>query len=141
MNVLLILGVFVILVIVFGQLLRHVAVGKLSCVRSFSKKAVFEGETGEMVEVVSNNSWMIVPWLRIESRVSPHLVFGSLDNLDMIGRMYHKSIFTLMPYQRTKRRRYRNLDVAHADFGQGDGFASVHTTRLLLHDVENRSIS
>ena len=106
MSVLLILGIFVLLVVIFGQLLRRFAVGKLSVERAFSKKAVFEGETGEMVEVVSNNSWMIVPWLRIESRVSPHLVFGSQDNLDMIGRMYHKSIFTLMPYQRTKRRHH-----------------------------------
>ena len=97
MSVLLILGIFVLLVVIFGQLLRRFAVGKLSVERAFSKKAVFEGEMGEMVEVVSNNSWMVVPWLRIESRVSPHLVFGSQDNLDMIGRMYHKSIFTLMP--------------------------------------------
>ena len=104
MNALIILGVFALISLAFGLLLKLVAVKKLSCVRSFSKTAVFEGETGEMVEVVSNHSWMIVPWLRIESRVSPHLRFGRLDNLDVIGQMYHKSIFTLMPYQRITRR-------------------------------------
>ena len=44
MSVLLILGIFVLLVVIFGQLLRRFAVGKLSVERAFSKKAVFEGE-------------------------------------------------------------------------------------------------
>ena len=55
MNVLIILGVFTLIGVLFGVLLKLVAIKKLSCVRSFTKTAVFEGETGEMVEVVSNH--------------------------------------------------------------------------------------
>ena len=134
MNALIILAVFVAVSSVFGVLLRMFAVKKLSCLRRFSKTAVFEGEEGEMVEVVSNNSWMIVPWLRIESRVSPHLRFGKQDNLDVIGNMYHKSIFTLMPYQRiTRRHRVRFVhrgafNVGNASITAGDFLGVFQST-------------
>ena len=43
--------------------------------REFSKRSVYEGEDVEMVEVIVNRKLLPVPWLRIESRISPDLHF------------------------------------------------------------------
>ena len=104
MNVLVVLAVFAALCIAYGRLLEHVALRGLTCTRAFSRREVFEGDEGELVEVISNDRPLIVPWLRVESRISRHLQFGSQENLDVSGSMYHKSLFTLMPYQRITRR-------------------------------------
>lgn len=110
MNVLVVLLVFVALCAGYGFLLGRVGLKGLTCTRAFSRREAFEGEEGELVEVISNDRPLIVPWLRVESRVSRHLQFGRQENLDVSGSMYHKSLFTLMPYQRvTRRHRVRFL--------------------------------
>lgn len=76
---------------------------RISCSRSFSKSVVFEGESGEMVEIVRNDSPFALPWLRLESRMSPYLRFGSQENLDVSGDMYYSSLFAPMPYQQIRR--------------------------------------
>ena len=43
--------------------------------RYFSRTHLFEGESLEMVEVLRNKKPLPVPWLRIESRISPFLRF------------------------------------------------------------------
>ena len=77
---------------------------RLSCHRGFSRTRVFEGETGELVEVVRNDSPFVIPWFRVESRISPHIRLGQRDDLDVDGEMYYCSIFTLLPYQQIRRR-------------------------------------
>ena len=97
MNVLIVLVVLTVVCIIYGKLLEKVALKGLTCTRAFSQTAVFEGDEGEMVEVISNDRPLIVPWLRVESRVSRHLQFGKRETLEI-------SMFTLMPYQRVTRR-------------------------------------
>ena len=82
----------------------HIGLKSLSCTRSFSRPAVFAGEEGELIEVVRNDRPFIIPWLRIESRISPYLRLGSRENLHVSGDMYYCSLFTLMPYQQIRRR-------------------------------------
>jgi len=77
---------------------------KLSCSRSFSRSRVFEGEAGELVEVVRNDTYYLIPWLRVETCISPHLQLGRQDNLQVSGEMYYCSFFTLMPHQQIRRR-------------------------------------
>jgi len=77
---------------------------KLSCWRAFSRSSFFEGESGELVEVVRNDTPFMVPWLRVETCISPHLRLGRQDNLQVSGSMYYCSLFTLMPYQQVRRR-------------------------------------
>ena len=76
---------------------------KLTCSRDFSRKRVFEGERGELVEVVRNDTPFIIPWLRVESYISPHLRIGSQDNLHVSAEMSYCSVFTLLPYQQIRR--------------------------------------
>ena len=56
-----------------------------------------------MIETIVNDRLAVIPWLRIESRISPYLRFGRQDNLEVRGEMYHRSLFTVMPYQKIVR--------------------------------------
>ena len=76
----------------------------LSCTRDFSRPAAFEGEEAELVEVVRNDRPIIIPWLMVESRISPYLRLGRQENLHVSGEMHYCSQFTLMPYQQIRRR-------------------------------------
>ncbi len=94
--------------LVFGLLQRWVllrfGLKGLSYQRRFSTPAAFEGEEAELIEVIRNDRPFFVPWLRAESRISPHLRFGRQDNLSVRGERYHRSIFTLRPFQQITRR-------------------------------------
>lgn len=76
---------------------------RVSCTRSFNKNAYFEGEEGQMIETIRNDSPFIIPWLRLESRISPHMRLGSQENLDVSGNMYYRSVFAPMPHQQIRR--------------------------------------
>lgn len=108
---------------------------KLSCSRRFSCDAVFEGETGEIIEVVRNDRPFLIPWLRVESRISPYLRLGRQDNLQVSGEMYYCSFFTMMPYQQILRRhrvaflRRGAYDLGNAALTTGDIFGLCRFSR------------
>lgn len=77
---------------------------KLTCHRSFSCITAFEGEKGELIEVVRNDSPYIIPWLRVESYISPNLQLDEQKNMYVGGETFYRSCFTLMPYQQIRRR-------------------------------------
>lgn len=116
---------------------------RLRCVRSFGKPAVFEGEEGEMIETVRNDSPFLIPWLRLESRVSPHLRLGSQENLDVSAHRHYSSVFTLMPYQQIRRThkvtflRRGQYDLGNASLTVGDllGFSQRHLQQELSASV------
>lgn len=76
---------------------------RMSCSRAFSRTAVFEGEEGKLVETVRNDTPFMIPWLRIESRISANLQLGRQEVLHVQDSTYHCSLFTLMPYQQIRR--------------------------------------
>lgn len=131
MSVLVILLVLVGVSAAFNFVLRVFALKGLQVSRSFSVPAAYEGETAEVIEVVRNDRPLMVPWLRLESRISPHLHFGRQENLGVSGEMYHRSLFMLMPYQQITRRHRVRLakrgayDIGNATLTAGDllGFA------------------
>lgn len=98
----------------------------LTCQRQFSRTAVFEGERGELVETVRNDGPYIIPWLRVESYISPNLRFGRQENLQVSSETFYRSCFTLMPYQQIRRRhrveflRRGIYDLGNASIGAGD---------------------
>ena len=131
MSVLVILLVLAGVTVAFNFVLRVFALKGLQCSRSFSTPAAHEGETAEVIEVVRNDRPLLVPWLRLESRISSHLHFGRQENLGVSGEMYHRSLFMLMPYQQITRRHKVRLakrgfyDIGNATLTAGDvlGFA------------------
>ncbi|MBR6570177.1 MAG: DUF58 domain-containing protein [Clostridia bacterium] len=120
---------------IFNLTLRFLALKGLQCRRSFSVPAAHEGETAEVIEVVRNDRPLLVPWLRLESRISSHLHFGRQENLGVSGEMYHRSLFMLMPYQQITRRHKVRLakrgsyDIGNATLTAGDllGFTCAST--------------
>ena len=104
MSVLIVLAVLCALWAGFGLLLKRFALEGLVCSRQFSRPAAFAGEEAELIEVVRNDRPMPVPWLRVESRVSPFIQLGRQENLHVSGAMYYSSLFTLMPFQQIRRR-------------------------------------
>ena len=106
------------LCVLSGAVLKRVGLRGLTCTRAFSRQAVFEGEEAEMIEVVRNDRPVIIPWLRVESHISPYLRLGKQDNLHVSDEMYYCSLFTLMPYQQIRRRhRVRFLHRGYYDLG------------------------
>ena len=107
-------------------LLEHWGLKGLSYTRRFSDRHAFEGEETELVEVIRNDRLLFIPWLRAESRISPYIRLGKQENLAVSGERYHKSIFTLRPYQQiTRRHRVRlshrgAFDVGNVSLTAGD---------------------
>ena len=126
MNILVALLVFIGLTLAYGFVMRHWGLRGLTVARAFEKPAVFCGEEGSLTEVVVNDRPLVIPWLRVESRIPAALRFGRQENLDIAGDMYHHSLFTVMPWQRiTRRHRVRFLrrgvwDVGRAALTVGD---------------------
>lgn len=139
MNAMVILLVLAALNVAFDLILHRFALRGLQCQRRFSSPCAYEGDTVEVVEVVRNDRPLLIPWLKMESRISRHLRFGRQDNLAVSGEMYHRSLFMLMPYQQiTRRHRVRLMhrgayDIGNATLTAGDllGFTCVSSEKSL----------
>lgn len=100
------------LVLAQGSLFRRCALKRLTYQRDFSARAVFAGDTVELVEVIRNRKLLPLPWLRVESRMSNALVFGGTqtdaDEASTVsgnpGFAYHQSAFTMGAYTQVTRR-------------------------------------
>ena len=114
------------LLIVFWTLMIKKGMHNLTCHRSFSRTRVFEGETGELIEVVRNDGPYIIPWLRVESYISPNIRLGRQESMHVSNETFYRSCFTLMPYQQIRRKHpVRFLgrgvyDLGNASLGAGD---------------------
>lgn len=110
--------------------------------RAFNRPSAYEGERVELVEVIRNRKILPVPWLRVESRISPFLRFaspGGEDAREISAEQYHKSVFSLAPFsQVTRRHEIACLKRGHYDVGvlsltAGDLFSlSVKARQLTI---------
>jgi uncharacterized protein (DUF58 family) len=103
MSVLVLLVVFAGLILLQGLLLGKSALRGLAYERSFSQASVTQGGEVRLIEVIRNRKFLPVPWVRAESRISPHLKFRSDGDLQISGERYHKSVFYLKPFQQITR--------------------------------------
>ena len=115
---------------------------RLSCQRSFSREAVFAGEEVELVEIIRNDSPYLIPWLRLESRISPHLRLGQQENMDVSGQMYYCSLFAPMPRQQIRRRhRVQCLHRGFFDLGSASLTAGDLLDTVRFHRAQDLSAS
>lgn len=134
------LGALILLYAAWCLIIRS-GIKKLSCTRVFSRNAVFAGEEAELVETVRNDSPAIIPWLLIESRISPHMRLGRQENLHVGSNVNFCSQFILMPYQQILRRhRVRFLhrgsyNLGNASFTAGDILGLYQRQRPQAFDV------
>ena len=52
---------------------------------------MFEGDSAEIVEILENRKLAPVPWLRVESSISPYLCFKKSDDVDIRHDQFHKA--------------------------------------------------
>lgn len=108
MNILWILLSVGIVALIEGLLCHFFNLKAIEYTRSFSRTRVTEGEKVELVEVIRNRKLLPVPWIRAESRLSPHLRFGrggdNEDAREISADQYHKSVFYLGPFSQIRRR-------------------------------------
>ncbi len=71
--------------------------------RYFTETAVYEGQHVGMVEELSNAKPLPLPWLKVEARMSKHLMFKRQENLAIADDTYHRSIFALGPWRKITR--------------------------------------
>ncbi len=90
--------------IIQSKYYAKVSFKKLHYERKISKSAVFEGESLDLMEIIANNKLTPLPWLRVESKLSPWLRFRSQENLEILDDRFHRSVFYLRPYSRITRR-------------------------------------
>lgn len=123
-------------------ILKWIGLRGAAYTRRFSRRTAYEGEEAELVEILRNDRPVFIPWLRVESRLSPFLHFGQEENLSISGDRYHKSVFTLRPYQQITRRHRVRLthrgvyDVGHVSLTFGDLFGTCGTGKTLYTPAE-----
>jgi uncharacterized protein (DUF58 family) len=76
----------------------------ISYTRYFSQNRAKVGDKLEMVEVITVRRLLPVPWMRVESRIPAELKFTSQSDLNIENDLYHRSVFSLLPYMRIRRR-------------------------------------
>ena len=123
-----IINFLIVLTVIFvlWTLMIRKGMKNLTCRRSFSRTRVFEGESGQLIEVVRNDGPYIIPWLRVESYISPNIRLGKQETLHVSSDTFYRSCFTLMPYQQIKRTHHVRFlgrgiyDLGNASLGAGD---------------------
>ncbi len=142
MSVWVLVAVFALLAEIQHILIRRSALPRIRYKRYFSAREAFEGDEIELIEVIRNDRFLLIPWLRAETKVSPNLRFGRQENLDIRATAYHKSVFLLMPFQQVTRRhrvtlmRRGQYDLGHVALTVGDLMSlGLDTAELAFPDA------
>ncbi len=128
--------------IVQSKYYTKISFKKLHYERKISKSALFEGEQLDLLEIIANNKLTPLPWLRVESKLSPWLRFRSQENLEILDDRFHRSVFYLRPYSRITRRyrvsciRRGYYDLSITTLTVGDLFGLSTTSREAHSDAK-----
>ncbi len=143
MNIVWILVSVGIAILAQGLLVGLFGLKKVGYERRFSRRSAYEGEQVELVEIIRNRKILPVPWIRVESRISPFLRFGhggQSEEREISADQYHKSVFYLGPFsQITRRHEVTCLKRGHYEAGSvaltaGDLMAVWMKTRQMSLD-------
>ena len=97
-------GITILIIAILQDILfGYFGMKKITYNRRFNTKAAFVGDDITMIEEISNNKIMPVSWLKVESRMSRALSFGTKDDLTISSGLYHRSIFFMGPYRKITR--------------------------------------
>ncbi|MDQ0229954.1 DUF58 domain-containing protein [Metabacillus malikii] len=102
---------------------------KIEYDRYFNKDAVFAGEEIELVDKISNNKILPIPWLRLESKIHKQLKFLNRHDIQKEEHSdeFHRTLFSLLPFQKITRR--------HKIRCQKRGFYELTSVSLTIGDV------
>ncbi|MBQ8614360.1 MAG: DUF58 domain-containing protein [Ruminiclostridium sp.] len=93
--------------VVFGEqlLYRKLVLKNVEYRVDFNVTEAFEGDTIEIVEEITNNKWLPVPWLKTELSTSRWLEFTGSAAARGSDARFVPSVFALKPYQKCTRTR------------------------------------
>ena len=110
--------------------------------RSISEASAFEGQKLFLIEEIENNNLLPIPWMKAESRISPNLQLASAKNMEREEGGYHRSVFSIMPFYRIKRKhevtclKRGDYNVGNVTITTGDIFGFV--SKITSYDNETR---
>lgn len=98
-----------------NRLYKKLAFKDLSYECSLSQAEVFEGDEFELIEVVTNNKWLPLPWLKAEITTSKYLVIAEKTATinDLVRTV--SSFFVMKGYRKVERR-WKIKAVRRGDF-------------------------
>ena len=102
MNIAWVIVALLLVLVTQGILYSKLGLRRITYQRDFTKKTVFEGEAIEMVDEIANYKLLPIPWLRLETKMSPYLVPEKEGEEE--GEVFHRTLFSLLPYQKVTRR-------------------------------------
>ncbi|RCW74708.1 DUF58 domain-containing protein [Saliterribacillus persicus] len=126
MNIAWVIVVLLILVFIQGVVYSRVGLKRIEYKRTFKQDNAFVGDTIEMTDEITNRKLLPVPWLRLESKISPNLIFQSSQQ-ETEGDTFHRTLFSLLPYQKITRR--------HQLTCKRRGYYPLHTVSVTTGDV------
>jgi hypothetical protein len=141
MNITWLILTTVVFIVIQSYIYSKWGLARINYSRSFSKKAVFEGEKIEMIDEIVNKKLLPLPWLRLESKIHANLKFQQNTNANNeINSEFHSTLFSLLPFQKITRRHklqctkrgyylFRAVSMSTGDvFGFGGTFKSVESS-------------
>ncbi len=105
MELIAILIIVAVVVILEQFIYRKMVLKNVEYTVNFNVTEAFEGDTIEIVEEVSNNKWLPVPWLKTELSTSRWLEFTGSAAARGSDARFVPSVFALKPYQKCTRTR------------------------------------
>ncbi|GEN57645.1 hypothetical protein GCM10012290_22450 [Halolactibacillus alkaliphilus] len=73
--------------------------------RTFNKQTAFPNEKIEIIDEITNKKILPLPWVSVEAKLSKYLV-SVIDERIPDEDPFHQTLFSLLPYQRIKRRHH-----------------------------------
>ncbi|MGI6315683.1 MAG: DUF58 domain-containing protein [Christensenellales bacterium] len=117
---------------------------KVSYKRYFDRRTLYEGEDFFMIEEITSNKLLPMPWVKVESRIPTAFRFPKQDVADLYSDdAHHRSVFSLSSYTRIRRRHritcmkrgYYNLSSVTLSAGDLLGIHSTSVTQSLKAEL------
>lgn len=70
----------------------------------FASKSIFQGEEGQLLEIVENRKYLPLPMLKVKFQTSRNLEFADMGNSRVTDRFYHNDIFQIGSGEKITRR-------------------------------------
>lgn len=105
MEIVLMLAGAAIVYYAFTKLYGRLWTRKLEADIHFSEPSAVSGDRIELVETVTNDKWMPIPFVNVKFRISRNLHFeGSDSNSNVTDKSYKNDVFSLLFHQRITRK-------------------------------------
>lgn len=104
MNIAWIIVILIFTIYLQANLYQKWGLSKITYQRSFDKTHVFANKEVEMIDQIANEKILPLPWVRLEAKINKNLRLHQVEDEVSDDREFHRTIFSLLPYQKVTRR-------------------------------------